>query len=41
MSEKPTTRAEQVQELAFTAMLGLILLLLLSGMSACIVWGQL
>ena len=41
MSDKPTTRAEKMQDLAFSAMLGLMLLLLLSGMSACIVWGQL
>lgn len=41
MSDKPLTRSEKVQDAAFTFLLGLILLGLLAGMSACVVWGQL
>lgn len=41
MSEKPQTRNEKMQDLAFSALFGLVLLLLLSGISACVVWGRL
>jgi hypothetical protein len=41
MTDKPMTRNEKVQEAAFSLLLGLILLGLLSGISACVVWSRL
>lgn len=39
--ETPLTRAEQMQDVAFTVLFAIVGILLLAGMSACVVWGRL
>lgn len=39
--ETPLTREQQVQDMAFTVLFAIVGILLLSIMSACVVWGQL
>jgi hypothetical protein len=41
MTEKPMTPREKFEDLAFSALLGILLLGILSIVSGCIVWGQL
>jgi hypothetical protein len=41
MSDKPMTAREKFEELVWSAVLGLVLLGFLAGMSGLIVWGRL